>query len=72
MAGITLAQAEAQLAIWLDALEAVATSQSYVIGNRELTRVNASEIRRQIDFWDGKVTKLSRGGGIRVTGGTFT
>ena len=41
MAGITLAQAEAQLALWLTASEKVAKGQSYTIGDRSLTRADA-------------------------------
>jgi len=69
MAGITNAQATAQLAIWIAADTAVATGQSYSIGGRSLTRSNAKEIRDNITFWDKHVKRLTRGG-IRVTGGT--
>ena len=69
MAGITLAQAEAKLAIWLDAEEAVANSQAYTIGGRSMTRANLTEIRETIDYWDRKVRRLSKGG-IRVRGVT--
>lgn len=73
MAGITLAQAEAQLAVWLAASTAVAGSQSYTIGTRQLTRADAAEIGRQLQFWDGKVKELSRGtSGMRVRGATPT
>lgn len=61
MAGITLAQAEAQLALWLAASQAVAASQSYSIEGRSLTRANAAEIRQQIEFWDNKCKSLSKG-----------
>jgi len=69
MAGITLAQAEAQLAIWLAADTAVATGQSYSVSGRALTRADAREIRENIKFWDGQVKRLSRGG-IRMRGVT--
>lgn len=59
MAGITLAQAEANLALWLAANAAVATSQSYSIKDRSLTRADAGEIRQQIDYWQGWVMKLT-------------
>lgn len=63
MAGITLAQAQAQLDAWLAASTNVATSQSYTIdtgnGSRTLTRADAAEIRSQIKFWDGQVKRLS-------------
>lgn len=70
MAGITLAQAETALAAWLAADAAVATGQSYRIelpsgGSRELTRADAEEIRKNIDYWDGKVKKLSAEGTSR-------
>jgi len=68
MAGITQAQAEAKLAEWLAADTAVASGQSYTISGRTLTRANAKEIRENIEFWDRKVQRLSRGG-IRVTEG---
>ena len=41
MAGITLAQAEAQLAAWLAASTAVASNQSYTIAGRTYTRADA-------------------------------
>jgi hypothetical protein len=60
MAGITLAQAEAQLTLWLAANEAVASGQSYSIKDRSLSRTDASEIREQITYWDAWVRRLSR------------
>lgn len=70
MAGITLAQAEAQLASWLTADTAVSQGQAYTIGMRSLTRADAEEIRKNIQFWDSKTKDLARsvGGGIRVRG----
>ncbi|MCK5541701.1 MAG: hypothetical protein KAI40_03340 [Desulfobacterales bacterium] len=70
MAGITLEVAEAKLELWLTAEGKVANGQSYSINNRSLTRADLKEIRATIDYWDGKVNKLQRGGGIRITGGT--
>lgn len=75
MAGITLQQAQKQLDNWLTASEAVAKGQSYTIstasGSRSLTRANASEILKQIQFWDTQVKRLARGG-IRMRGATIT
>jgi Family of unknown function (DUF6148) len=70
MAGITLAQAEAQLTTWLAASTAVSQGQAYTIGSRSLSRANAREIREQIEFWDAWVKRLADGGtgGIRVRG----
>jgi len=69
MAGITLAQAEAKLTTWLAADDAVANSQEYYIGSRRMRKADAAEIRANIDYWEEKVNKLSRGG-IRITGAT--
>lgn len=68
MAGITLAQAETQLALWLAADEAVAKGQAYTIGSRSLTRADAKTISEKIDFWESRVERLSSGGrgGARV------
>jgi len=59
MAGITLAQAQAQLDAWLAASTAVASGQSYSIAGRSLSRVDAGEIREQITYWNGQVSMLS-------------
>lgn len=69
MAGITLAQAEAKLSTWMDALDAVATNQSYSIGDRTLTRANLADVQDQVEFWDKKVRELTDGG-IKVRLGT--
>jgi hypothetical protein len=73
MAGLTLADAQAQLALWLAASAAVATGQEYEIntgnGSRRLKRADASEIRLQIDNWQAKIatmTPLSAGGRRRM------
>lgn len=73
MAGITLAQAQAQLDAWLAASTAVASSQSYEIdtgnGSRKLTRADAMEIRQQIIFWEQRVkslTAIGSGGRRRI------
>lgn len=64
MVGITLAQAQAKLDMWLAAEEALATSQSYEIeveGNRrQLTRADLGAIAKRITFWNNKVVALSR------------
>lgn len=61
MAGITLVQAQAQLDAWIAASLAVASSQSYSIAGRSLSRANASEINDQIIFWENKVKVLTAG-----------
>ena len=61
MAGITLAQAEAKLALYLTALDKVLLKQSYSIDGRSLTYANLSDIEAAIDKWDSICKKLSRG-----------
>jgi len=60
MAGITLAQAEAQLAAYLAAETAVLKSQRYELAGRMLTRADLKEIRSGIEAWDARVKNLSR------------
>lgn len=60
MAGITLQTAQAQLDIWLAADAAVAAGQSYSIKDRSLSRADAGEITRKIEYWNNWVQKLSR------------
>lgn len=59
MAGITLADAEAQLATWIAASTAIAAKQSYEIAGRRWTGVDAAEIRENIKFWNGMVVTLA-------------
>jgi hypothetical protein len=59
MAGITLAQAEAQLALYLAAEEKALAGQSYEIAGRRLTRANLAEIREGVKIWDERVRDLS-------------
>jgi Family of unknown function (DUF6148) len=59
MAGISLAQAQAQLDAWLAADMAVSRKQSYRIADRQLSYADAAEIRSNIDYWNGKVIALT-------------
>ncbi len=70
MAGVTLVQAQAQLDAWIAASTAVASSQSYSIAGRSLTRADAQEIRTQIDYWDSKVKELTAIGDSTAAGRT--
>ena len=64
--GITLQQAQAHLDTWLAADTAVSSGQVVEINGRHLTKVNAREIRENINYWENKVNRFSRGGvGIR-------
>lgn len=57
---ISLSQATAQLALWLDADAATATGQSYTINGRSLTRANATEITDKIQYWSKVEASLQR------------
>jgi hypothetical protein len=62
MAGITQAQAEAKLTLYLAALDAVLANQEYSINGRTFKRANLADIEKGISFWDAKVKQLDRGG----------
>lgn len=68
MPGISQAQAEAKLALWLDAEEKVAGGQAYSIAGRSLTRADLKSIRETLDYWNKKVISLSRGTNGRISG----
>lgn len=59
-----------KLRIWLEAEEAIATGQSYQIEDRRLTRADLYDVRKQIEFWEGKLAAVESeeryGGRIRV------
>jgi len=69
MAGITLAQAEAQLTAWLNASTAVAEGKHATIDGNTVTHEDADKVQKMIMFWDTQVKRLTRGG-IRVRGVT--
>lgn len=58
MAGITLDIAKKHLETWLIAENEVAINQAYTIGGKSFTRANLGEIRKQIEYWQKKVTEL--------------
>ena len=59
MAGITLAQAQAQLSAYLAAETAVLSGQRYEIAGRTLQRANLAEIQSGIQTWHNRVTLLT-------------
>jgi hypothetical protein len=62
MAGLTVAQAEAQLAAYLAAETAVLSGQSYEINGRRLTRADLTAIQAGIKLWNQRAQTLTRGG----------
>lgn len=59
---ITLQTAETQLQTWIEADSAVASGQSYQMGNRRLQRADAAEITNKIKFWSDMVNQLTDSG----------
>jgi hypothetical protein len=59
MAGITLAQAQAQLETWLAASTAVAAGKTFRTENETLTREDSAQILKMVEFWNGMVKSLS-------------
>lgn len=56
----TVDQCQAHLDAWLEADLAVSKGQSYTIGKRVLTRVNAIEISRNIRIWEDRLQQAKR------------
>ncbi len=71
MAGITLAQAQSQLALYLAAEAAVLAKQSYEIAGRKMTLANLGEIQSGISIWDRRCTVLGSSGNGRSRGRTI-
>lgn len=66
MAGITLAQAEAKLAQYLAAEEAVLTGQQYELAGRMLKRADLLAIQQGISIWNARVNELGASASGRV------
>lgn len=59
MAGLTLAQAQAQLTLYLTAETAVLGGQEYEIAGRRLKRADLDKIQAGITQWDSRVKVLT-------------
>lgn len=59
MAGITAAQAQAQLDMYLAAEVKVLSGQAYEIAGRRMTRANLAEIQKGIEIWNQRLINLS-------------
>lgn len=76
MAGITLAQAETNLALWLSADQALAGgAQAYTLdiggSRRQVTKADAAEIRNNIEYWNNwcqSLDPVGRGAGLPIMG----
>lgn len=72
MAGITLAQAEARLAAYLAAEEAVLAGQTVQMEGRSLTLANLAQIQSGITTWDARVKNLTHTAAGRGRARTLT
>ena len=68
MSSWTLETARQHLQAYLEADLALATGKSYRIGSRNLTRLDAAEVKERINFWSNEVERLEAGRkkGMRV------
>lgn len=69
MAGITLLQAEARLALYLDAEAKVLAGQEVRIDGKAMRRADLEMIQNGVVLWEARVQKLTRsanGGGLSV------
>lgn len=57
MAIFTKELCQRKLNTWLAAEESVATGQRYQIGTRMLTRADLDEIRKEMEYWAGKLAE---------------
>lgn len=58
--GISLEVAQKHLEEWLEAELEITTHQSYRLMDRTLTKADLGEVRRMVEFWEGKVNSLVR------------
>jgi hypothetical protein len=68
MAIFTSAQLEEQIAAWQAALLAVSLNQSYMMGDKRLTRADLPEIRNTLEWLDRERIRLSSPTGIYING----
>ena len=66
MSLFTAAELTTQIETWKAALLAVASSQSYTIGDRQLTRANLAEIKDMLSFLENELNTLTLGTSSRM------
>jgi hypothetical protein len=59
MAGLTLAQVEARLALYVEAEQKILEGQSYSLGGRSLTRADLGAVQKEIERLDRRCQELS-------------
>lgn len=60
MPNYTLETAQTHLNSWLAAELALSSGQSYTIGTRSLTRVDLTDVMKQISYWQKQVDEIIR------------
>ena len=55
--GVSLAVAQENLELWIEASKQVLTHQSYKLGSRELVLADLKEIQSMIEYWNDMVEK---------------
>ena len=63
MAGITLVQAEAQLALYLAAEAKILKGQAVEMDGKRLTRADLSAVQAGVKLWDSRAKSLANSGG---------
>lgn len=58
--GLTLADAQEQLQLWLNASKALANHKQATIGQRTITHADASEVTKMIGYWNRTCQQLSQ------------
>lgn len=66
---ITASQAKAQFDLWFAADAALAAGKSYTIGNRQLTRADATEVANRLAYWRRAYMNLTDSGDSNFVGG---
>lgn len=66
MSAIALSTAQSHLETWLAAELAVADGKSFAVAGRSYSNHDLPQIRESIEFWDRRVTRLSRGSGVSM------
>jgi len=70
MGVISLETAQTMLDLWITAGQAVSRGQTYTIGSQTVTRADAATVQANIEKYNIMVSRLTRGGGPRLTGAT--
>lgn len=54
---------------YLEAIDRVLLNQSYSISGKSYTRANLKELEEALQFWERRLARASRGGGVKIRQG---